>query len=178
MTNESCISSNFSGLVLSIRSTSKQVTSHFNAIFSNDFEREIIRSTQLQKSDKIMVKGKLKYDKVNNVDGRKFPAGSILGNSIVKLNLSSNEQNALNSPSIESHWVNSSTNGESDNYDDIIKIAEFYFMYRSRMATPFFSYELFTFYNKSIVNSIISQSRAGTLIFGSNLSDEQEVLLW
>lgn len=103
MTNESCISSNFSGLVLSIRSTSKPVTSYFNAIFSNDFEREIIRSTQLQKSDKIMVKGKLKYDKVNNVDGRKFPAGSILGNSIVKLNLSSNEQNALNSPSIESH---------------------------------------------------------------------------
>lgn len=62
------------------------MTSHFNTVFYNDSEREIIRST-LQKSDKILIKGTLKYDKVNNVDGKRFQAGTILGSSIIKLNL-------------------------------------------------------------------------------------------
>lgn len=73
-------------MYFSIRSTSKLVTSHFNTVFYNDSEREIIRST-LQKSDKILIKGTLKYDKVNNVDGKRFQAGTILGSSIIKLNL-------------------------------------------------------------------------------------------
>lgn len=76
------------------------MTCHFNAVFYNDSERENIRST-LQKSDKILLTGKLKYDRVNNADGRKFVAGTILGDTIIKLIPRSGEQNDSDSSNVE-----------------------------------------------------------------------------